>query len=415
MDHDQNRLPYIDALRGCAIIMVILVHTSQAVPPLSPLAHVFAWAGQMGVQLFFLASAYSLCFSQHEHGDTQNQTVGFYIRRYFRIAPLYYVAILFYGALAFLSAPNGIWAHTENYTAPTIAANTFLIQGFVPNGNNTVVPGGWSVGTEVAFYLVFPLLWTFVQAKKGQQTRRASMLLVAALAISALHVVWLSAHGATVTNNSFAYFNIANQLPVFALGILSYVLWPKSKNERFPITAVALLCLFTGVSVLLAGKDIPFAFSLLPITAGLAFMQLLRILRALPEIRWLQAVGRQSYSIFLFHFVFAWHVSKAAADVVGLHIPADALWLLLSAMALLGSHAVAVLMGSHVERIGIACGHALARHLSRDQRAYKLRPINAVRRRALDVHVPLPRREQAVGLKPFMIPARRGERPTLHK
>lgn len=413
MDRDQNRLPYLDALRGCAIIMVILVHTSQAVPPLSSIAHMFAWAGQMGVQLFFLASAYSLCFVQQQPRDTQNPTLGFYIRRYFRVAPLYYVAILFYGAMAMLSAPDGIWAHTENYTAPTIAANTLLIQGFVQNGNNSVVPGGWSVGTEVAFYLVFPVLWNFVQAKKDQQVRRASMLLLAALTICALHVAWLSAHGVTVTNNSFSYFNIANQLPVFALGALAYVLWPKPQNERFPMAAVPLLCLFTTVSVYLAGKDVPFAFSLLPFTAGLAFMQLLRILRALPEIRWLQAVGRQSYSIFLFHFVFAWHVSKAAADVMGTHIPADVLWLLLSGMALLGSYAVAVLIGSQIEKIGIACGHALVRHLSRDQRVYKLRPANAARTHVFDV--PMPRRPQPEGLKPFMIPAQRGGQPTLQK
>lgn len=382
MNRDRNRLPYIDALRGCAIIMVVLVHTSQAVPGLSSIAGGLAWAGQMGVQLFFLASAYSLCFVQNRPRDEQNPTLEFYIRRYFRIAPLYYVAILFYGAMAMLSAVGGIWANPGNYTASTIAANTFLIHGFVENGNNSVVPGGWSVGTEVAFYLAFPFLWNFIRAGKSRASRRATMLLVAALTISALHVVWVSAHGTAITNNSFSYFNIANQLPVFLLGVLAYALWPERKEgERFPFAAVALLCFFTVISVLLVAKNVPFAFALLPFTSGLAFMQLPRILRALPEVRWLQSVGRQSFAIYIFHFVFAWHVSKAAVNAAGTTLPADALWLLLCAMALLGSYAVAVVLGSPIERAGIACGHALVRSLSRDQRAYKFRPINIMRTR----------------------------------
>ena len=59
----EQKLDYIDIARGIAILMVMLVHTSQAVNGVSQLVGDIDRYGQMGVQLFFVASAYTLCFS----------------------------------------------------------------------------------------------------------------------------------------------------------------------------------------------------------------------------------------------------------------------------------------------------------------------------------------------------------------
>ncbi len=48
-----EKLDYIDIVRGIAILMVILVHTSQAVNGVSQLVGDINRYGQMGVQLFF--------------------------------------------------------------------------------------------------------------------------------------------------------------------------------------------------------------------------------------------------------------------------------------------------------------------------------------------------------------------------
>lgn len=57
-----NRFGYIDTLRGLAIFLVLSVHTSQFYQLGSELS-TFARYGQLGVQLFFVASAYTLCIS----------------------------------------------------------------------------------------------------------------------------------------------------------------------------------------------------------------------------------------------------------------------------------------------------------------------------------------------------------------
>ncbi len=155
-----EKLDYIDIARGIAILMVMLVHTSQAVNGVSQLVGDIDRYGQMGVQLFFVASAYTLCFSSVKRSDESQPLVSFLIRRFFRIAPLYYVAIVAYflaesnmHILALIKLPCSL------YNFETIAANILFIHGFVLSANNNIVPGGWSIGTEMAFYLLFPILF----------------------------------------------------------------------------------------------------------------------------------------------------------------------------------------------------------------------------------------------------------------
>src|SRR5262245_32766165 len=77
------RYAYIDALRGYAILGVISVHTSGAVPHLGGRLRDLATSGQYGVHLFFVVSALTLVMSWHARSDG---TYRFYIRRLFRIA-----------------------------------------------------------------------------------------------------------------------------------------------------------------------------------------------------------------------------------------------------------------------------------------------------------------------------------------
>ena len=137
-----EKLDYIDILRGIAILMVMLVHTSQAVNGVSQVVGNIDRYGQMGVQLFFVASAYTLCFSRIKRAEEQQPTIFFLIRRFFRVAPLYYVAIVGYflaesntHILALIRMPYSL------YNFETITANILFIHGFILSANNNIVPG----------------------------------------------------------------------------------------------------------------------------------------------------------------------------------------------------------------------------------------------------------------------------------
>src|SRR4051812_15175344 len=94
---NQNRFGYIDELRGIAVLLVVLVHVGYYTDENLIIAQISRY-GRYGVQLFFLLSAFTLCHSMARLPALTGREYGaFFIRRFFRIAPLYYAAAIFYG------------------------------------------------------------------------------------------------------------------------------------------------------------------------------------------------------------------------------------------------------------------------------------------------------------------------------
>lgn len=89
-----KKYDYIDALRGIAIALVVLVHASQSVKPLSDVLMRVMTEGARGVQLFYIASAITLCMSWSARREGDLRPVrDFYLRRIFRIAPMFYLGM----------------------------------------------------------------------------------------------------------------------------------------------------------------------------------------------------------------------------------------------------------------------------------------------------------------------------------
>lgn len=115
-EHVSSRLrkyEFIDALRGYAILGVLMVHSAQSVRPNHAFLRSAMAQGSLGVQLFYIASALTLCLSWRFRSTQEGHpTRDFYIRRFFRIAPMFYLAIVLYVLLNGLApqywAPNGI-------------------------------------------------------------------------------------------------------------------------------------------------------------------------------------------------------------------------------------------------------------------------------------------------------------------
>ncbi|MFY0732298.1 acyltransferase family protein [Pseudomonas sp. NFX15] len=225
---DTYKYAYIDALRGLAIILVVLVHSSQSVKPNSSLLTWLMNEGARGVQLFYIASAITLCMSwAARKSDECNPIRNFYIRRFFRIAPMFYVAIAGFlylnGTLPTYWAPNGI----EWWFVPVTA---LFLHGFHPETINSVVPGGWSVAVEMTFYLIFPALMC---------VRRFSWL--ALILIICLYLQqyngWIFSHVFDYGENQkyliadvFSFYNFLSQVPVFIIGIMAYLFLSQHKS-----------------------------------------------------------------------------------------------------------------------------------------------------------------------------------------
>ncbi len=82
-----QRLAFVDALRGWAILAVIAGHTALGFPPSSEITRVIAISGGHGVQLFFVISSFTLLLSLSVKSTTEARPIlSYFIRRSLREA-----------------------------------------------------------------------------------------------------------------------------------------------------------------------------------------------------------------------------------------------------------------------------------------------------------------------------------------
>ena len=94
---------YIDSLRGIAVASVIAVHISGVLKVPGPLGSALTF-GAKDVQLFYIVSALTLMMSMTKRaGSEPRPLLSFLLRRFFRIAPAFYLVLLVYCLLGWLS------------------------------------------------------------------------------------------------------------------------------------------------------------------------------------------------------------------------------------------------------------------------------------------------------------------------
>ncbi|KAF1038909.1 MAG: hypothetical protein GAK35_03744 [Herbaspirillum frisingense] len=175
----QTHLPWLDGLRGIAALWVLASHV-QILSGMRDIP-VLSWGG-IAVDLFMLLSGFLMAHNyflrrRAEPWDAPRTFTMFWLRRFFRIAPLYYLLLIVAIAMGSMlaqdrSAIASVWPSTmtplhryldgslDNY----LAHFSFAF-GFLPDfAFRTALPD-WSIGLEMQFYLVFPFLmlafWRF--------------------------------------------------------------------------------------------------------------------------------------------------------------------------------------------------------------------------------------------------------------
>lgn len=303
-----NKLLFIDCLRGLAVLMVIATHLKGVIKETHPLLDVALSFGRAGVQLFFIVSAFTLYLSWINRRTESRPLVKFYTRRFFRIAPLYYFGIALYG----ISACYKHYATTNHVTWPeqfqflSIASNLLMLHGFYPPGNNNIVPGGWSIGTEFLFYLLFPYLMLILNRFGNVK----SYLLITGYISSLILIHLLLQHtGFKMKIGDFWYHSIFNQLSVFLLGIIAAISFkPYTENTKWFVD-VPISLGFLLVSFLIWNSSMSVAMSILPLTLSGCFIFLTFLVSRFEEFSLtiitnpLAFIGRISFSMYIWHFI----------------------------------------------------------------------------------------------------------------
>ncbi len=157
-----KRIQSLDGLRAISILMVLLAHAAETMPvPLSNYKFLFENAG-IGVSIFFVISGYLitklLIIEQNKNGTVSLK--DFYLRRAFRIFPIFYLYILVVVILKNTILISIFTNYGLLYAAMLYVWNymhLFIKGSGIPDNGYWFFGHFWSLSMEEQFYLLWPI------------------------------------------------------------------------------------------------------------------------------------------------------------------------------------------------------------------------------------------------------------------
>jgi peptidoglycan/LPS O-acetylase OafA/YrhL len=271
--------PAFDGMRGIGFLLVVTAH----IPSVPLFGHLQGWTA---VWPFLVMSGYLVTMLMMREEKSQGRVAfgPFLIKRFFRIVPSYWMTILIYLAACLALPPLA-----DDYEE--IVERLPYLLGLLPEYANTdgytILTHVWTVGVEVKFYLLFPLI-VFLMIKNANWrlaiTATAAALLIAIGSFTAqcYCAILFGVLLALTLERPRGYAMVASltRAPVaFLLGLVVGLVVMLHYTEQ--LTAVALVATY------------------LVAYATLQNSALLRVLTLKP----LAYLGQRSYGAYLLHFL----------------------------------------------------------------------------------------------------------------
>ncbi|WHU00959.1 acyltransferase [Sphingomonas sp. NIBR02145] len=364
-----RRVECLDGLRGLAALWVLIGHmmilTGFRLPLLSE--------PDLGVDLFILLSGFLMVFQYQlragsEDWNTPGTWASFWARRFFRLAPLFYVTL----AAALIAGPaiyesrvaidsflgQGLQP-AERYTDASLAnvtAHLSFVFGLLPDyAFRTPLPD-WSLGLEMQFYAAFPFLVLLA--------RRAGWV-PAALIAAGIGVALALAAGAIGLDWPMPSF-LPLKLHLFLCGMLIAADAGPGKRIWLHLAAAVLL------AAIPIGGDQDVLHFVVREGVVLGFFALVHLRRLGPidgvakllgskPFHWL---GELSYGTYLIHLLILQPVAAAVIGRFGTGLGALGRFVLTGAVVVPLTYALAFVTYKLVELPGQKLGKAVIRRVT---------------------------------------------------
>lgn len=338
----EYRLGYradVEGLRAVAILLVVACHAKVA----------WLAGGFVGVDVFYVLSGYLITglLVQEIHTTGTLRFANFYARRLRRLLP----ALLLMLAVAcvlgrLLLAADGQDQQALAATSAALWLSNFHfafanMNYFAPGAETNLFLHTWSLGVEEQFYLVWPLLvvlgmGAWAGAKQLTTATRLKYVFAAVFALAlALSLYW------TWHAPRLAFYMMPSRAWQFALGALVFLMVGTPKypaGVRKPRASWSLIAGWSGLAMILAAALLidgsmpyPGYWALMP-TLGTALVLAAGTAQAgwreasgWLSTRPMQAIGRVSYSWYLWH----WPVLLLGAQLIDARSGWNRLWLVL--------------------------------------------------------------------------------------
>ena len=303
---ERGYMPQLDALRFFAVMGVLFVHTWPGSADVVVVG--LADWGELGVRLFFVLSGFLITgillggreAISAEPARRWHVARQFYVRRFLRIFPIYYlvIAVLF---VAGTGPVREMW--------PWLVTYTTNIQIWHSLSFPYAVAHFWSLAVEEQFYLVWPWLILFLPRK---------WLLPVLLALCLMGPSWrLFASFRYSTAHGPAFTLTVGVVDFLAIGALLAVVWhdkARRENVQRLLTRYVLplgLTLYVVMECLSRWGDQHAPAALKETGAALVFCWLVASASRgfkgvggwLLEVRPVVYLGKISYGIYIYHYL----------------------------------------------------------------------------------------------------------------
>jgi peptidoglycan/LPS O-acetylase OafA/YrhL len=310
----------LDGVRAIAISLVLSVHCVRV-----PEHGTLAWAvrntlsnGWIGVDLFFVLSGFLITRILINSKPARNYFRNFYVRRFLRIMPPYYLLLVL---LVMLSPMLGLGPFKNSWIHFAYLSNLNYALGvpaFLP------VSHSWSLAVEEQYYLFFPLVVWIASVRSLKRILWGAVLLCPLIR---LVVMLLEVKGG-------AYFLTICRLDALAMGGLIAIYLMQGDQKLSSGLAgdkawKAFLAAALTVMAIWLGKGLDFrlpAFSVVGLTIvdGACALFLLAILLRPQSLtsrilasRPMVAIGKVSYGVYLYHLPVYFVLSHSIASSLG--------------------------------------------------------------------------------------------------
>ena len=300
-----TRLPQLDLLRAVAILFVFFYHglivfggdamnwrdtiLQRAHENLAYLLLLPVNFGWIGVPLFFVLSGFVIHYSFLRSAPFD--PAAYFRRRFWRIYPAYFVALLVFGTRPLLA---GEW---RDFTLHALLLHNLFLGSLL-----SLNPSFWSLAVEAQFYALYPLLLA-TRARFGIRSAFAGAVAVSLITRGIVAAILLRSHGTiTPATQTWActpafYMDWVAGACV-AEGIVSGVsVFGRARRAALP----ALLLAAAAVSQVRFGFVVSFSLWSLFWAGVIEAIASKPYTPAPRRDRWLLPLGAGSYSVYLYH------------------------------------------------------------------------------------------------------------------
>ncbi|MHA6317951.1 acyltransferase family protein [Altererythrobacter sp. CAU 1778] len=296
---DVPQLHALTGLRGLAAWMVVLYHVRGSLTQLLPGEAIEIFAkGYLAVDLFFMLSGFVmwLNYGPRFRANGFGEVRGFWWKRFARIWPLHALVLL--GMIGFVLALIGTGRDTAGYPLEELPLHILLLQNWGFTGALSWNHPAWSISTEMAAYVIFPVLACLVP---WERLRPAILLLIVAMLFAVLATGFLAMGYATL-GEDIPRMGLIRCLAEFSAGIALCALWQQWRGrEGAAFWCLAAFAVLGIVATELSLPEVVFAPAVLASLMLSLALDTGRISQILGGrvLRWL---GDVSYATYLTHF-----------------------------------------------------------------------------------------------------------------